>query len=455
MNIVQEKISDLNTVVKIRVTSEDYKGRVETSVKNYQKKASIPGFRPGKVPAGIIQKMYGKSILVDELNKLLSESLSKYITDNKLPILGGPMPDNKQNSAFDWDNPSDFEFLYELGLAPSFEVKIPGKISVPYYAVTADDEMMEKYIADIRRRYGDFQNPELSEETDILYGEFTELESGGLPSPKGITATTTMAIEYITDAEEKKKFVGLKKDATVEFNISKAINNPSEIAAMLRIDKEVAAGLQSDFRLAVKTINRVVKAEVNQALFDKVYGEGVVKSEEEFRNKVRTEIEAMFVKDTEDKLHHDVMDGLLAANKIPLPDEFLKRWLLTATENPITPEQVEKEYGSYARELRWRLIESGLITKNNITATPEELKTYARSIAAGQFAKYGYYNVEDSRLDEISSKYLDSPEQLQKIEHALMGNKVFEYLKTVLKLDKKPVSYKEFINIVNAHHHHD
>ena len=298
MNITKQQVDDLNAVVKIELQPDDYQERVSQVIRQYRKTASVPGFRPGKVPTGISKKMYGKAVLVDELNKLLSESLGKYIYDNKLEVIGTPLPKkSEKDQAF--EEGKDFEFLYELGIAPHVEVTMP-KNKVPYYLVKVDEKMVEDDVADIRRRYGKFSNPEVSDETNILYGEFNELDSEGILIEGGHKTTTSVSIEMVKDVQDRKQLVGLKKGDVIRISPRKLFVSEEELTALLKLEKG-SPSLDSDYQFTVMTVNQIEKAELNQELFDKVYNDGSVKTEEEFYTKIREGIASYFERESEIK----------------------------------------------------------------------------------------------------------------------------------------------------------
>jgi trigger factor len=448
MNISKENVDALNAVVKIKLTPDDYKKNVDKEIKKHQKNARVPGFRPGMVPEGMIRKMYGKAILAEELNKVLNDSLYTYLNENKIEILGNPLPKD-DNNAIDIENASEFEFLYELGIAPEVNVEVTGKESFDYYTVKVDDTMLEKHVTDIRRRYGKFSNPEVSEVSDILYGEFQELNADGTVKEDGIKTTSTLAIELVKNKAAQSKFVGVKKDDTVTFSLTKDIENVSEISAMLGIDKERASSLTSDFNFTVTSINRIEKAELNQDLFDKLYGAGVVNSEQEFYDRAKEDISSMFNADADRKLKFDIVERLLAKANLSLPDQFLKRWIKAANEKEISEEEISKEYDAYAKGLKWRLIENKLIKDNNIQITADEVKEYARNLFRNQFAQYGQ-GIDEAMLDSMVTRYLGKEEQVKKLYENLADQKTFDFLKSSVNLKKIEVDYDEFVKQVSS-----
>ncbi len=442
MNITKEQIDELNAVVKIELKPDDYQGRVNEVIKNYQRSVSVPGFRPGKVPVGVIKKMYGKAVLVEELNKMLSESLGKYIYDNKLEVIGSPLPKKTEKEQV-FEDGASFEFAYELGMAPQFELKIP-KEKIPYYAILVDEKMMEDDIADIRRRYGKFSNPELSEENHILYGEFVELDAEGLPKENGNKTTTSLSLELIRDSNKRIPFIGLKKLDQVRFDPFETFGTETEVAAMLKLEKDAPA-LKSDYLFTVNTINQIDKAELNQELFDKLYGAGTISTEEEFRGKIKESIAKYFERESDRKLKKDLKNLLLSSVSIPLPDEFLQRMIKANSEKPMEDEAFNHEYYHLSEDLRWNLIQNKVAASHDIQITDEEIKELGGQVMRQEFAQYGYYDLEAERLEEMTQRYLQQDGTAEKLERSLKETKVFDQLKKEVSLNVKELPYAEFI----------
>ncbi len=457
MDITREEIGTLNEVIKLKLSPEDYNNQFESEIKKYQRSANMPGFRPGHVPAGLIKKRYGRSILVEELNKIVSGTLQNFITEHKLDLLGSPIPTPNGDAGNNWDEPGDFEFSFEIGLAPEFELTLPPKNSFDYFEIKVDDKRVETYLDDIRRKYGKFSNPEVSDEHSILYGELKELENDGSIKEGGITSQTALSIELIDSDAQKKQFVGLKKEDTVSFAPHKAFGkNPDELAHMLNVEKDELKNIKSDFQFVVNTVNHIEKAELNQELFDKLYGAGNVTSEEQLRERIKSDIAAMFAKESDHKLKHDIDDNFIHELKISLPDEFLRKWLQTAIEKPLSPEQVEKEYPAYARSMKLRMVENKIFKDQELQITDEEIREKAKEYLLAQFQGYGSALTEDI-LTGLIARYLEKRESVDRIIESLSEQKVFNYLKTVVKTKKKEVTYDEFVKIVQDHqheHHH-
>lgn len=442
MQISQEQQSELLTVLKIRLQPEDYQNRVKDILKRYQKSAQIPGFRPGHVPAGLIKKQYGQPVLLDELNKLVSESISNYVFEQKLEVIGSPMPKNGLDQQTLEDG-NTFEFSYEVGLAPKFSVQLPsGKI--PYYLVKVDEKMINDDADDLRRRYGKFSNPEKSEENSILYGEFNELDEAGNVKEGGNKTTTTLSIERIPQANDRKPFIGLAKGDTIDFHPMTVIGNDTEVAAMLRLEKQSPA-MQSNYRLTVMTISRIELADLNQEFFDKIYGEGNVTNEEEFRAKIREGILAYFERESDRKMRKDLRNELLAHNNLPLPDDFLKRMLKANAEKPMADSEFDHQYYHLAEDLRWNLMVTKLATDQGFDVTEDELKELARGLVRQQFAQYGYYDIDDAKLEEVSERYLNEDGNRERLDRSIRENKVFAHLKGVVKLDMIELPYQEYV----------
>lgn len=454
MNITREEIGTLNEILKISLTPEDYNPQVESEIKKYQKSISLPGFRPGHVPTGLVKKKYGKSILIEELNKIISTNIDSYIADQKLDLLGSPIPQPSNDSVNNWDEPGNFEFRFEIGLAPQFSLTLPPAKTFDSYEIIVDEEKVNQYVDDIRRKYGKFSNPEVSDENTIFYGDFSELSADGSVFEGGINSRSTLSVAAVKDAAIKQQLVGLKKGDTVKINLNTAFaGDIDEISHMLNQPADKITGNNSDFNYVIDTVNQVEKAEMNQEFFDKIYGEGNVTSEEQFREKVRAEISGMYVQDTDMKLKHDIEDHLLDELGLKLPDAFLQKWLTTAVEKPLSPEQVEKEYPGYSRGMKMRLIENRIFRDQNMNISQDEIRDMARQYIMHQFSGYAAGLTEDI-MGSLITRYLEKRESVERIIETLSDRKVFNYLKSIVNTNIKKVTYDEFVQIVKNHHHH-
>jgi trigger factor len=441
MNITKHEIDNLNAEIKIKVTPDDYESRVNEGIKKVQKQANMPGFRPGKVPAGPIKKQYGTQILVDEINKLLNDSIYKYIEENKIEILGNPLP--KDQTSVDFNTQKDFEFVYQLGLAPDFDVKLDSNNVFTYKTVKVDDDLVEKYLKDIRRNYGKPVTPEVSGEKDVIFVDINELDETGSIKPGGIFKSTSVSYERVKNEKARAKLLGLKKDDKVVININELYDSAVDKSVSLGIDKEYAETANADLQLTVKNISRMEEAELNQELFDKVYGEGRINSEEEFRNKIKEELGLMFNADSEKFLRTEVEKKLVEKINLQLPDSFLKRWLAVANEKPITQEEIEKDYPNYAKAMQWRLIENKIIKDNNLKVSAEEAKEEAKNFIRSEYARYGQ-TPTDEDLEKISADLLKKEKEAQRIFENLYSKKVLDLIKEKCTLQTKEVSYDDF-----------
>ncbi|HVW97308.1 MAG TPA: trigger factor [Mucilaginibacter sp.] len=443
MNISQEKIDNLNAVVKINIDPEDYQPRVDKAIKEHAKKAKIPGFRPGMVPSSHIKKMYGKSILVDEINNMLSDTLNKYLEDEQMEVLGQPLPKRGDDKEYNWDFADNFEFNYEVGLAPEFNVSFSADDKVTQYDIKVDDETLASRIKNIRRSYGKMTNPDVSADDDVLYADLVQLSPDGSVFEDGITNTGSVRLDQIKDEKIKSSLIGLKKGDEVVLDIQKAFNNDAaKVAGLLKIDEETAAELKSDFRLTVKNVNRLEEADLNQEFFDKLFGKDTVKTEEEFRAKITEEIEVMMKQDSDRKLQDEIFQYSLTKVQFELPDEFLKRWL-QATNEKLTDEELAAGYSDFARNLKWTLIENKVIRDQNIEIKYEEVFELAKARLGQQLAMYGQ-GLSEEQLGQYTVQYLQNKENANKVFEDVKAFRVFDYIKGVVTLEPKEITYAEF-----------
>jgi len=445
MNITQEKIDDLNAIVKITIAPEDYAPRVEKALKEQAKKANLPGFRKGMVPVAHMKRMYGKSILVEEINNMLSENLSKHLTDNKVEVLGQPLPVMDDSKEFKWDNTDEFEFKYELGLAPKVDVEITSKDKFITYNVKADNETLESRIKNIRKSYGKMTNPEVSAEGDVLYADLAQLSPDGAIFEGGITSTGSIRLDLVTDKKILKSLVGLKKDDVLELDIQKAFdNNETVIAKLLNIGEEDAKDLKSKFQVTVKNVNRLEESDLNQEFFDKIFGAGLVTDEAGFRAKITEEIESMFKQDADRKLQNDIYTQLTEQTKMQLPEEFLRKWL-KATNEKLTDEELEQGFADFAKNLKWTLIENKIITENEIKIDYKDVFETAKQRLDAQFRMYSPQPMPEDQLAQYTATFLQEKENANRIFDEVKALKVFEHIQSVATLDQKDIDYNKFI----------
>lgn len=447
MNITQEKVDDLNAVVKITIAPADYSPRVEKALKEQAKKANLPGFRKGMVPVAHMKRMYGKSILVEEINNTLSETLSKHLTDNKVEILGQPLPVMDDTKEFKWDNTDEFEFKYEIGLAPKVDVEITSKDKFTKYNVKADTDTLEARIKNIRKSYGKMTNPEVAEEGDVLYADLAQLSPDGSVFEGGITSTGSIRLDLVTDKKILKSLVGVKKGDILELDIQKAFdNNETVIAKLLNIGEEDAKDLKSKFQVTVKNVNRLEESDLNQEFFDKVFGEGVVTDEAGFRAKITEEVESMFKQDADRKLQNDIYTQLTEQTKMQLPEEFLRKWL-KATNEKLTDAELEEGFADFAKNLKWTLIENKIITDNEIKIEYKDVFETAKQRLDAQFRMYSPQPMPEDQLAQYTSTFLQEKENANRIFDEVKALKVFDYIQSTATLNEKDIDYNKFVEM--------
>lgn len=446
MNISKKDINALNAELSITLSPIDYEAKVENAIKKAQKQATLPGFRAGKVPVSLIKKQYGKGILVEEVNKILNSTLQSYIVENNIDILGNPMP--KNDNVIDFEKQTEWTFNYEVGLSPQFDLKLNNSHTFIYNTVKIDDELVEKYLKDVKRNYGKPSNPEVAAATDVLYIDIVELDAENNIVAGGIFKATSIGIDRLKNEEVKAKLTGATVDSKFIINANDLYDSAVDKSMSLGIDKELAEVFNSNLQLTVRNIARMEDAELNQELFDKLYGAGNVNSETEFRDKIKSELAVMFTQDTDRKFVEGVEKTLVEKLNITLPDDFLKRWLLAVNDKPLTKEQLDSEYPAYATSMKWKIIENKIIKGNNITVDINEAKAEASNYVRSQYARYGQ-TPDETEVAKIADSILAKREEAQKIFEGIYSKKVIDVLKSSCKLDSKEVSYNEFFGISN------
>jgi trigger factor len=444
MNIVKENIDDLNALLKVEIKKVDYEENVEKVLKDYRKKANIKGFRPGMVPIGLVKKMYGKAVQLDEINKLISESIHKYLHDEKIEILGDPLPKDNDQEIINFDTQEDFSFTFELGLAPQFEIKLSKKNKVNNYQIVVDEKMKSDYISNYTRRFGQFKSSEKSVEKDMLKGDIIQLgEKNSIPEDGLKAENTTISIDIMKDEKIKKHFIGKKINDEIDFDLRKALPNDFEIAGILNKKKDEVADVKGKFRFTIKEINRFEPAEIGQDLFNKVYGEGIVNSEDEFMKRVEEEIVNNLKRESDYKVMLDIKKLALEKTDFSLPEEFLKKWLLKVNEKT-TAEQIEKEFDSFRSDLKWQLIRNKIAKENEIKISDEELQKEAENITRYQFQQYGLYYATEEQIGNYAKEMLKREDEAKRIAEKILEEKAIEKLKEVVKLDDKKITADEF-----------
>lgn len=445
MNVSLKNNDAVSGIVKLEIGKADYADQVEKSLRSFRQKANVPGFRKGMVPMGMVKKMYGKHVLIEEVNKLVSENLFKYIRENNLNILGEPLPNQTEQKEINFDKDEDFEFCFDVALAPEINIELSKNDKMPYYEVKIDDEMLNKQVDAYRSNFGSYDPADEVEEKDMIKGTVAELENGS-PKEGGIVVEDAVLMPmYIKDEEEKAKFIGANKNSVIVFNPNKAYEGAeAEIASFLKIDKEKVAETTGDFSFEIKEITRHKDADLNQELFDKVFGEGIVTSEEEFKNKIKEALTEQFAPQSNFKFLTDAREILVEkVGELSFADDLLKRWLLMANEKN-TKESIEQDYPQIIADLKYHLIKESLVKKNNLKVEDADIEDFAKRVAKAQFAQYGMLSVPEDVLDNYAKDMLKNKQTLQNILDRAVEEKLAGWLKEQVELDVKEVSADEF-----------
>ncbi|MDY7396263.1 trigger factor [Aureibaculum sp. 2210JD6-5] len=438
MNITKENIDDLNAVVKINITEEDYQNKVAEILQDYRKKANIPGFRKGHVPMSLVKKQYEKPVLIDEVNKLLQESLSKFLVEEKLDILGNPLPKTQED--FSWDA-DQFSFEFELGLVPEFEVNLQPKKAITSYKIVADKKMLNDQIANIQERYGKIiSQTEIAENSNIT-GTFVNEE-------KEIEKKTTFKLDKIKGKTNSKLFIGAKVGDVITLKTKGLFTDDHLLENHLGVSHDDTHNLDVEVKFTVEEISETEPAELNQELFDKLFGEGVVSDEKEFRKRLKEDTEKQFEQQSDQQLLNAVTEALIENTKFDLPSEFLQKWIAVAGEKQLTEQEAEEEYNRSEKGLRYQLIEGKISKDNNLQVTYEELKEFAKGFIKSQMAQYGNANPEEKELEDIAGRILSNQEEAKRLSEQLMSQKLLTFYKENVKLKTKEVSFDDFVKEV-------
>lgn len=446
MNVSLTNVDSVNAILQINLTKADYQEKLDNALKTFRKKANIPGFRPGTVPVGMVKKMYGKSILAEEINKLVGESLYNYIQENNLNVLGEPLPNEEKQQAIDFATEGDYDFYFDLALAPEIKLSLTKKDKIKYYKIDVDQELIDKQIESYKANYGKYEKiEEGAKETDLIRGIITELENGKVKEG-GISVEAGVVMpSYIKDKEEQAKFIDSKAGQTVVFNPGKAYEgNEAEISSLLHIEKDAVETIAAEFSFEITEITRYKEAELDQELFDKVFGAGNVKDVAEFTEKVKETIQDQFAPDSDYKFLLDAKELLeKKIGDLQFPDAFLKRWLLTSGQER-TAESIEEDYPKIIADLKFHLIKEQIAKDKDLKIENEDMKTIAMQAARAQFAQYGMMNLPDEMVENYANDMLKNKDNARNLLDRAMENKIIDSLKGTLGIEEKTISLDEF-----------
>lgn len=438
MNITKEQIDDLNAVVKVAITKDDYQDKVDTILKDYRKQANIPGFRKGQVPMGLIKKQYGKAVLVDEVNKLLQDNLNKYLTEEKLDVLGNPLP--KQQDNFDWDQ-DELAFEFELGLAPNFEVSLKTKKAITQYKIVADKKMIDEQIERIQKQYGKLVSKDVVSKKDEVSGSFTN-------ETEEIDTTAMLEVDQLKSKKAVDALKGKKVGDEITLKTKGLFNEDHTLSSVLGVDKQKAETLDIDVTFKITEINEREAAELNQELFDKLFGPESVKSEKELKERIKEDSEKQFEQQSDQKLLNDVTEYFIENTKFELPTGFLTKWIQMTGEEPLSEEQASEEYEKSEKGLRYQLIEGKIIRDNELQVQFDELKEFSKGFIRSQMAQFGQLDPKEEELDTIAARVLGNQDEVKRLSEQLMSQKLLNLYKEKANLKTKEVTYENFVKEV-------
>jgi len=438
MNITKEQIDDLNAIVKVAITKDDYKDKVEKILKDYRKQANIPGFRKGQVPIGLIKKQYGKAVLVDEVNKLLQDNLNKYLTEEKLDVLGNPLP--KQQDNFDWDT-DEFAFEFELGLAPSFEVALKTKKPITHYKIVADKKMVDEQIERIQKQYGKLVSKKTVSKKDEVNGLFKN-------EAEEIENSFVIELDKLKSKKAVEALTGKKVGDSVSLKTKGLFKEDHLLTHALGISAEKGEKLNIEVDFEIQEINEREPAKLDQELFDKLFGKDTVKSEKELKDKIKEDSEKQFEQQSDQKLLNDITEYFIENTKFDLPVDFLTKWIKMTGENPLTEDQASEEFEKSEKGLRYQLIEGKIIQENELQVQFEELKEFAKGFIKSQMAQYGQMNPEEAELDNIAARVMSNQDEVKRLSEQLMSQKLLNLYKEKVNLKTKELTYDKFVKEV-------
>lgn len=450
MNIQREDTGTLTATLKVTLSPADYQPGVEKALKEQRKTASWPGFRPGQVPMTIIKKRVGKAVLVNEVERLIDQNLRTYIQENNLRMLGQPLPKNEEVMGNDWDEPGEFNFQYEMGMAPTFDIELNEKLGVELPLVDVDDALVEREVADMQRRFGSVNDAASVEEKDMVLGDLIELDATGAIQAGGLMNRTTITMEELKNDAAKNALLGKAVGDEVVLDPHAISRDHDDLARMLNVDHERVHDLHGNMLFRIAEIKRMETVPVDQQLFDRVYGPGVVTDEAAFRARVKEGLEGMFRRDSDRIFKRLVLRKLGEKASIELPDAFLKRWIGTTSEKPITPEEVENGYEGYAQGLKRQLLEDRVVEKYGLEAKGEELNEFAKRYVADQFAQYGIPVPEGDKLQEMAGRMLGDRDQIKRMRDSIVDQKLTAHFKAMLAPKEKKVGFDEFVNLART-----
>lgn len=435
MKITQKSADDLTLIVTLSIEKEDYTEKRKKILIDYRRKAEIKGFRKGMAPMSFIEKIHGKAAQLDAVNNVISEGLNNYINDNKINIIGEPLPNETEQKPIDWENDEQFDVSFDLALAPKVELALTAKDKITYYEVDINAEEIQNQKTNLLKQYGTLVNTESIEEDDFIIADLNQEQMQ--------IEGTYIAVKSVTDKKIKKSLIGKKAGDELVIDVNKAFENETDRAAMLKVKKEELAGINPEFTLVVKEVKRFKEAELGEELYDRVFGKGVVSTEEEFDAKIKERLQMEYSQESDYRFMLDARDALIEKAAIALPEDFLKRWLFSANEGKFTMEEIEKDFPLFLKDFRWQLIRQYITKEQDIKVTRENLLDHARKVAAYQFAVYGLNNAPAEQINHYAESLLSNEKEGKRIYEKVEDDMVIEYVRSVVSLDKKAISVEK------------
>ncbi|HRY99489.1 MAG TPA: trigger factor [Bacteroidales bacterium] len=449
MQITREDTGHLCARVKITIEEKDYSENVEKQLREHRRKARVPGFRPGMAPVGMLKRIYGKSFLVDEVNRLLTDAITNHIKQDKLDIIGHPLAVTDEAPALDWDHPGDYEFWFDLGLLPGINIELESLSPVVFYDIVAGDDQVDKYVEDLSQRFGDKVNPAETQPGDILKGYFVELDETGGRREGGIEKETSLGLDFVKDEEIRSRLTGMKVGDSEVFNPLRATGHAGEVAAMLDIPREEAENLEKEFRFSLLEISRVEKASMDEAFFSRVFPTDPPATEEDFRQRVRDEISRSLSREAETHFFNEALEVLMQEDRFDLPVEFLKRWLVQKSEKEYSPEELEAQLPPLLKSMRWQVLQQYLMEKYNIVISTDDIRLHIQSYFMRQF---GFPGGGDGGINPSLAPIIDNvmkdEEEVGRIHDRLTEDRLVNLFMDKVPQERRNVGYEEFIRIV-------
>jgi len=447
MNIDQQSTGELTALLKVSIGPDDYNPGWTKALEEQRKQANLPGFRPGKVPMGIVKKRIGRSLLLQEVEKLLGQGMQEHIDKNNIRVIGQPIPANDDLDKQNWEAPERFNFEYEMGLVPDFEVEFKKKAKIARNIIKVDDKLLDKEVEQMRRRFGKLEDTAVSESKDMLLGDLIELDAEGNVQEGGLMARATTSLEFLEDKATVKKLTGLKVGDEVTVDPHKITSGHDDLAKMLNISPEEVRELKSDFTYRINEVKRMALAEMNQEFFDRMYGKDTVTDEQGMRLKLKEQLEGYYVKDTDRLYVRDVLGYYVEKLKLKLPDDFIKRWIKATSEEPVEEEKLEADYPNYSKGLKEQLVSDRIVEKFGLEAKFDEIKVAATQQLSQQYAMYGMPLPEGPELDNMLQRFMSDRNELRRFRDQIVEEKLVNHFKEMLSPKDKSISYDDFVNL--------